>query len=812
MAQMEFREIGACLRPPRFVVGYRSGQDWIYNARQVIASISRVWGGKGAVIAPLGESGAVSEVLASVARAYDPDYIAVHVPILADLAHDDPEVIGKAVEERVRRGEDRDEVWQELRTRHLAFEGLDVLAEQASTYFSPFKGLLPEERSFSAGDIIWLHRNGDSTRHLTTFNDAPDRPTFVLNMSEVDPAIALMLESRIGSIDGANREGREIIELPVLEEDLPAILSLAITGSVRLFTWNLQARYMTVRDQTHASEPDLTVERFLADSPFEHSGQSTIKAQTSYPEPPIVCVIGETAEDHALALLCDRYFQRAAWIPTHLIADGAPLREAVRVALYSLRTFSAGRLQPVVITSISESVAVAESFAASLDDMFGIYKEDGTPISDTGGYKYIAPLSLAEEHGHCFLADPEAFWLRQRPPVSNDADDISILTPLTLPLPRAVEHLGSDLDWCTDVWMPGHPLPARTAIPSDRFQQLLGGIPESTIRASRTGLTFASPNMGLVLRGAPQETRLAHPLLRFPSADVIFAELAAASNSHIERSTAGRRSGIAVEMWGSFKAVVDDLRGPVRSLLNAFLPPKRSNGDYGIGYEIRGTGYVAIEDATAVLGVQEHEARDTIDRLLTLNVLRRGLLLYCARCRTYDFYRIEQVGQTFECHACGHASPLVRSQWYEDDTEPHWYYSLDQVVRDLLVNHGDVPLLAAANLSQRSAMLWSPELEITDDTGSVEIDICTILDGRIVIGEAKSNATLRAEKSPEEVAKGLAHAAQLLTADEVVLATSQTRWRNDVVSLVRNAVSKSWTRGPQPVIRELTGVRLSTRI
>jgi len=39
MAQMEYRWIGARLRPPRFVVGYRPGHDWIYTARQVVASI-----------------------------------------------------------------------------------------------------------------------------------------------------------------------------------------------------------------------------------------------------------------------------------------------------------------------------------------------------------------------------------------------------------------------------------------------------------------------------------------------------------------------------------------------------------------------------------------------------------------------------------------------------------------------------------------------------------------------------------------------------------------------------------------------------
>ncbi len=339
------------------------------------------------------------------------------------------------------------------------------------------------------------------------------------------------------------------------------------------------------------------------------------------------------------------------------------------------------------------------------------------------------------------------------------------------------------------------------------MQQLPAGFPDAVIRASRDGLTFASPNLGFVPPGASPEVRLAHPLLRFPSADALFAELAAAANAHVERSPAGRRSAIAVEMWGSLEAVTKDLVGPVRKLLDAFFPPRGVEGNYGIGYEIRGNGYVALEDAVEVLGVGPYEARDTIDRLLALNVLRQGFLLYCARCRSYAFYRIDQVGPTFECHACGHASRLSRGQWYTEDPEPHWHYSLDQVVRDLLEKHGDVPLLAAADLSQQaSSVLWSPELEVTDDSGSVELDICLAVDGRIIVGEAKSNRTLSGRKGTEEVARGIARAAQLLRADEIVLATSRAAWARNAINAVQDAVSQSWTRGPQPLIRELTRV------
>ncbi len=551
----------------------------------------------------------------------------------------------------------------------------------------------------------------------------------------------------------------------------------------------------------------VTVEKFLAESPFGRSGQSTIKVRTAFPQPPVVCVIGETADDHALALLCDRLFHRAAWVPTHLLAENAKLRSAVKTALYELQHVAGAADRPTLITSTSEPSTVVDSLAADLSTMFGLYYADGQPMPDTRRPESIDPVSLATEGGRSILADPTTFSLSRRIPVTNDAGDVSMLTPVALPMPEAVEHLGTDLHWYIDVWMPEQQLPARTSISGECLQQSSAPFPEAIVRASRDGLTFASPNFGFVMAGASHEARLAQPLLRFPTADVLFAELAAAANAQIARSTAGHRSAIAVEMWGSLGAVATDLTGPVRKLLNAFFPPRGVEGNYDIGYEIRGYGYVALEDAVKVLSVEAHEARSTIDRLLALNVLRQGFLLYCARCRSYAFYRIDQVGSVFECHACGHASQLSLGQWYSKDPEPHWYYSLDQVVRDLLATHGDVPLLAAADLSQRaSSVLWSPELAVTDDSKSVELDICIVVDGRIIVGEAKSNRKLKGDKGTEDVARRLTHAAQILSADEIVLATSQASWARDTISAVNDAVAQSWTRGPLPLIRELTRV------
>lgn len=54
-----------------------------------------------------------------------------------------------------------------------------------------------------------------------------------LDLSDVDPTVALMVESRIGTVHPDARTHLEVVELPVREGDLPALIHLAITGKRR---------------------------------------------------------------------------------------------------------------------------------------------------------------------------------------------------------------------------------------------------------------------------------------------------------------------------------------------------------------------------------------------------------------------------------------------------------------------------------------------------------------------------------------------------------------------------------------------------
>jgi hypothetical protein len=163
----------------------------------------------------------------------------------------------------------------------------------------------------------------------------------------------------------------------------------------------------------------------------------------------------------------------------------------------------------------------------------------------------------------------------------------------------------------------------------------------------------------------------------------------------------------------------------------------------------------------------------------------------------------------FVCKICGRDNSLSQGRWYRECAEPQWYYSLDQVVTNLLRQNGDVPLLATAKLGHgKRSVQWAPELLVNWRGSEAEIDIAAIIDGEVVVGEAKSNSKLlTAKKSTDKAVKRFVGTARLLHPDRIVLATTKNKWAGRVRTAVEEAVAKMWTSGSLPVVSELTLLR-----
>jgi hypothetical protein len=823
--QIRYQTISACLRPARIAVAYRQRADWVSSARRVIGSLSRVWGGAGDIVAPLNGSRAIAEQLLPMVRAYDPDHVAIDALTLADVLAEQPGFDDHMLDEQGFPDETPEDIRARLADQLVPEEEPgDTLAAQVDSWCSPFKGLRQEARTFDEREVGILRRKGGPGLDLSLLRVTADEVVYTLDLTEVDPMIALMVETRVGAWPAHQEPGLTVVTLPVVvEEDLPHLIRLAITGEVAP-AWDLHTRFLTASGTAMYGPPPsaLTGDDYLAATPFARTHRSLAKVHTSGQPPPLVCVVGDSADDHALAMLCDRVLGHGAWAPLRLLRDDTSLvGRAVRQSVRHLRWQSRVRGRPVLVTSASQPLDVVASVVAELRELHDVVgvEVDGVPVPQEPPEELMRPVparELATESGWGFLADARSFTVRRFVPIRQATDELSFLTPVALPLPTAFEQLGEDMTWWIDVVVPYHQLPARTAIPSAALQHSAGSLPDTVVRASRAGLSFSSANVGYVPGGIPVEARLPQPLLRLPSAEKIFNELAAKHGAKVERSEAGRRAATAVEMWGgSPTAIAQDLTGRVRRLLNAFFPGN-ADGDYGDGYAIRGHGYLTLRHATHALQeretdeADEQQASKVLDRLLMSRVLRRGLLLFCDRCGSPAFYPIGTVSEEgFGCLLCSYPNRLARGRWYAKQPEPVWNYALDQVVRTLFDQHGDVPLLAATRLSQGAhSFLWAPELRITTADGkSKELDMCLVIDGQIVIGEAKSNDDIgTSNKGTRRAAEHLVQAAQLLTADQIVLATAQPRWKPGVVEALEQAIGAKWRIGPKPKITLLAEV------
>ncbi len=342
MEQVEYRPIVACLRPPRVAVAYQARSNWVHSARQAISSLCRVWGGAGATVLPLDDHGAIPQCLLPLLRTFDPDGVAVHARTVADLAVADPGVVDRLVEQFGFEGETRDATWARIASEPVQDEPWDVAAEQVDGWCSPFKGLRQEASAFERAEVDVLHRDGRPGGGLSLLPAATGEIVYTLNLAGVDPFLALAVESRVGALAQGARQGLHVIELPVLDEDLPALVWLAITGEVSPGGWDLHRRYLTTLGLAMTGEPPsaLTGASYLAGTPFARTLRGLSKVGTAEP-PPTVCVIGDTPEDHALGVLCDRVFHHGAWVPMRLLTEDGQLGRAARLALLHLRWLGA---------------------------------------------------------------------------------------------------------------------------------------------------------------------------------------------------------------------------------------------------------------------------------------------------------------------------------------------------------------------------------------------------------------------------------------------------------------------------------------
>lgn len=172
--------------------------------------------------------------------------------------------------------------------------------------------------------------------------------------------------------------------------------------------------------------------------------------------------------------------------------------------------------------------------------------------------------------------------------------------------------------------------------------------------------------------------------------------------------------------------------------------------------------------------------------LLQKNLLERGFRLKCLSCGYRSWYPAELVGQHFQCSRC------FETQVYESN--PLWLYKLPEVIFQGFEDNMQVPLLTLQYLKQTSSYTfeWLPDSNAVwnenEKQMSGNIDVICLRDGKIYVGEAKSNNNIDREQFSfyERICRSV-------DIDGVVFATSQVAWSRGTQDRIDNL--KTWFKG-----------------
>ena len=801
---MRYRLVQRSVRPPRAVTFVCTEGDWRADIHHMLACYSRTWGGDGSGLVASSSTWDVAEPFWSLLTELDPDHWAIFRRTHRGLRISDPAAY---------------EV--QLSTDATAWARAHGGTEAEARQVFETERFLSDARpglTSSAHDERIRHRFAPLASETVVVRatykaDEPPPPGLVdmcqltfqpprsveIDTTSLPQEIQLLVKGRIGHLAPGHVTHLEETSdfdrtlVSVGPDELSRLLEFAWTGQVDMTFMRL--RHTLSGGDGDPIEPAFGVPDFLTNTPLAQSRLGCswyTKMRPELDQEPIVVVCGDTAEDFCYSFTRQRVVGNTYWLPVTPgdTGDiGRVLRETMTRMLSRYAVAPTGN-RPILLTSLTLGVPQLEEVLAEL--LTTTWGRDGN----------------AEHHGVLTMqtCEPAELPIRRNLVLLDDvhfADSLyepflgaELARNLEIPLPsEAKGHRPESCRWQVDVEVTDNVLPARWSL--HPTLTVGSGSLRWAVRSSKSGVSVDSHGRGFMFEGSNLSQMLVQVRLRAPGATEIFTTLLAKAGVTLEESDKGRYTRRMVELWGGLPALADDLRdGPARSLLTSWVNYKKDSGIW----HIQDRNYLRLDDVSRTTGLDAGEARQLLDRYQHLCIATRGLVLRCRLCAGTSFYRLEDLGPGFRCGRCRQANEIARAAWKGKD-EPDWFYALDEVAYQGLASNIHVPILALAELSKSaSSFLHMPEAIVhRPDDNDIEVDIWAIVDGRIVLGEAKLSDRLEPTAKLEQRRCGaLRTLVDDLAVDEFVMATAGSAWSARTTNSVENVI------GPRTNISWLT--------
>ena len=726
-------------RPPRLgllVDAEVKGIHWLRIFESALAAQTRFWGGQGNLLFPRTRNFTDNEVFWALADIFDADAFVTYAPTWEEMKDIEP----KIYEDEMSR------LRKEITDRTSADEAERFISQtHGEAVFHP--SMPKEQIALLNSRLAPLSDPGPDDRSLKWFDGSHSAGWPLTDISEFEilpPKVATPVATEFGA---AKR-----LLLTALQGRCPAVLTRLIEErGIELVEQPVDKyeMYSLVRGRNQLDLP----------GPWGLSmfGLSTFYAPRLL-RAPAALVVGDSPWDFALFYALLRMTGRAWWLPSWLRRD-----QSYAIALESSVRFDSNQdgREAVVVSTSSPAMrdAVAQTLLGRVDERM-----------DIADWRDVLPEEPME-----VLDSDTSGRARLFPIVDGRVLELDTPAPSVARTKRPAE-----MRWISE---------ARSSEWAPARNRALGASlvvgDSDMVRTSRHGVAYFSTS-SFILSGASLGSVIVRPSLRpLPLADQIQG-LLERKGWRCETSDKAIYALESIKLFGGFNELCKAIVSPqIRAILDAY----RSEKGPGARLSSDRRRYLTYRHFEELLHLDD--PRPVIEPLLDQNVLIRGVVLKCGRCRQTAWYSASMTPNRFSCDRCGLDQEAHRDAWF-GSAEPVLSYRLAEVVFQLFEHNGEVPLLAAMEAfgDSQNPLGRGYELSIAPpDEKTQEVDIFQSDGYRLWIGEASTTPRL----TPERLGF-LSRLAEVLDAYGVLLATPKPAWSDATEKAARALFPGPWPR------------------
>ena len=798
---MEFKTVFTSVRSARIAVFIDSSDsDWQDSALRIIEFFATLWGGKHSIIVPT-DGKAIAPEFWAILESFDPDYLFYYEKSAADLKIAKPQDYEALLEKEVAKWRAQSGSEDAAGTRKM------IDKELVKAAISRF-GLSPDLRDEINRRLVPFARHGGGIGAIRAESSAFWPLTGIADLlpfSEHPPTVAnvhtniatlppVWYAAALGGLHQPHTEalvsaGMRTMSIQFEGDEVAALFNLTVTGRDRL--WNLPP----------SAQPSSARAFPFALTMAELSLYQTIDGASDIQ--PFTVIVGDALDDFCLYYDLPRLGRPCGWLLWSWVkssrsavarfkASGQRIREEEQLAGFFGRAlndhfydqaFERVRFWSTSLRQDQIELAIQSILEASLI----------TPSPIRGAAEPLRPEDLAIKTPPQPRNSRNA-WRPVTVPVDGDISVSRIETPT--PTGFSSVNPGKHR-WITELTVRSHEYPKHRAL--GPWLLRIEGYSDREIRTTKDGLAYFCPGNLILQQDQDLNLFVVRPNIYIPGAFDVVSFLLERSAKTCRISDKGYYAQHSIQKFGG----LDQLAGALRDagtgkVLRKFLDhAKRGHGvmDEGVYLNADRRAYLDLRAASKLVG-DEATAVNLLDALVTRGVLQRGFILHCAVCRDAYWYSLNALSQRFECRRCEHSQVFTREHW-KDPAQPNLFYRLDEIVFQGLVHDMAVPVQTLDHLRKKAkrAFDFSPEIEVWA-TGAqrptMEVDICCLMDGSLIIGEAKTADVLdKSRKGERTIISKYQQAASDLGASAVVFATISPTWDPGTIQ----EITKSFSSG-----------------